>query len=122
MVDGIGRGGSAARDAILAAIKNQSEVANGIREAAQGLQGGQSGGVERSNGAGFAAELKEGLGAVQHEMRVTESLPEQMVTGKITDFHEVAVQLKKSDLSFRFALQVRNKLIDAYREVMRMNV
>ena len=34
----------------------------------------------------------------------------------------LAIQLKRADLSFRFALEIRNKLIDAYREVMRMNV
>ena len=38
------------------------------------------------------------------------------------DLHEVTTQLKQSELSFEFAMQVRNKFIDAYREVMRMNV
>ena len=32
------------------------------------------------------------------------------------------IQLKQAEISFRFAMEVRNKLIDAYREVMRMNV
>lgn len=123
MVDGVGRNGSLARDAILAAIRQQQDVANGIRAAGDQIAGGGvAGPAQGAQGPGFAQELKDGLAAIQSEMTTSEALPEQLVTGKITDFHEVAVQLKKSDLSFRFALQVRNKLIDAYREVMRMNV
>jgi flagellar hook-basal body complex protein FliE len=34
----------------------------------------------------------------------------------------VAARLKESELSLRFSLEVRNKLIDAYREIMRMSV
>lgn len=126
MVDGIGKGSSLARDAIMAAIKKQSDLSGGIQSAAKSLQNAQgvagAAGTEGAQPVGFAAELREGLAAVQAEMTTTESLPADLLTGKVNDFHEVAVQLKKSDLSFRFALQVRNKLIDAYREVMRMNV
>ena len=45
-----------------------------------------------------------------------------MATGGIQDFHELAAHLKQSELTFKFALEVRNKLIDAYRETMRMSV
>ena len=51
-----------------------------------------------------------------------EGLPEDVVSGKVTDFHEIAAQIKTADLSFKLALEIRNKLVDAYREVMRMNV
>jgi flagellar hook-basal body complex protein FliE len=45
-----------------------------------------------------------------------------VLSGRVDDFHEIAVQIKKADVSFRFAMEIRNKLIDAYREVMRMPV
>ena len=35
---------------------------------------------------------------------------------------EIAARVKRADLSFKFAMEIRNKLIDAYREVMRMQV
>lgn len=123
MVDGVGRNGSLARDAILAAIAKQQELAGGIQGAADALGGADAtGAVKEASGSGFAAELKDGLRAIETEMHKTENLPNDMIAGRVHDFHEVAVQIKKSDLSFRFAMQVRNKLIDAYREVMRMNV
>ena len=49
-------------------------------------------------------------------------MPEEVVTGRVDEFHELAARLKQADLTFKFALEVRNKLIDAYREVMRMSV
>jgi flagellar hook-basal body complex protein FliE len=38
------------------------------------------------------------------------------------DLHEVTTQIKQTELAFEFSMQVRNKFIDAYREVMRMSV
>jgi flagellar hook-basal body complex protein FliE len=40
-------------------------------------------------------------------------------TGSI---HEAMIALEKADLSFRTMMQVRNKILDAYQEVMRMSV
>jgi len=34
----------------------------------------------------------------------------------------VTTQIKQTELAFEFSMQVRNKFIDAYREVMRMSV
>jgi len=47
---------------------------------------------------------------------------DKLLGGGATDFHQVAAQIKRSELTFKFALEVRNKLIDAYRETMRMSV
>lgn len=123
MVDRIGNGGSSlAREAIRAAMESQARLADRIRSDAAGLAEGAASEVRRTPGSGFAAELEAGLEAVNAEVAKAEKLPADFATGKIEDFHEVAVQLKTADISFRFALEVRNKLIDAYREVMRMNV
>jgi len=36
--------------------------------------------------------------------------------------HEVIIAMEKADISFRTMLQVRNKVLDAYQEIMRMTV
>ena len=51
----------------------------------------------------------------------TNNIHLDVVKGDV-DLHEVAAQLKESEITFQFALTVRNKLLDAYREVMRMSV
>lgn len=78
--------------------------------------------VDSSAGADFVQALDRGLQTVDGKVRGANDLPQDLLTGKIDDFHEIAVQLKDAELSFRFAMEIRNKLIDAYREIMRMNV
>jgi flagellar hook-basal body complex protein FliE len=120
MVDGIGSGsGALGREAIRAAIDAQRRAAERIREQVPGAA--PAAGAE-APGAGFAQKLADGIQSVNAEIVRAEGLPSDFVGGKVEDFHEVAVQLKQADIGFRFALEIRNKLIDAYREVMRMSV
>jgi len=114
MVDGIGKGSAMAREAIRAAIEQQARISGpgGDARPAEATGGGDS----------FGQKLIEGIEAVNQEVVGAETLPQDFVAGEVEGFHEVAVQLKQADLSFRFALEVRNKLIDAYREIMRMQV
>ena len=123
MVDRIGQGGSLAREAILAALKSQSQAADGVRDAARQIEAATSGGgAEKTEGVSFGQQLEKGIEAVNQEIKAAESLPKDLITGKVDDLTEVAVQMKKAELSFRYTMEIRNKLIDAYREVMRMNV
>ncbi len=39
-----------------------------------------------------------------------------------TDLHEVMIAVEEANIAFQFAMQVRNQLIDAYNELMRMQV
>lgn len=118
MVEGIGGGsGALGREAIRAALDAQRRAAERVRSAAEPAQEAVG-----ASGPDFAQELSQTLQDVNDRIVRTEALPEELLSGKIGDFHEVAVQLKQADLGFRFALEIRNKLIDAYREVMRMSV
>jgi flagellar hook-basal body complex protein FliE len=101
MVDGIG---SLAREALAAAQRVSREGSSGV------------------GAPDFAQALQSGLERVEGAVQSAESLPIDLLTGKISDFHEIAVQLKDAELSFKFAMEIRNKLIDAYREIMRMSV
>ncbi len=44
------------------------------------------------------------------------------VSGKGGDLHNVLIEMERADLQFRTMVQVRNKLVEAYKEVMRMPV
>jgi flagellar hook-basal body complex protein FliE len=112
-----GGGGELARAAIEAALKAQSEAA---RRVDVRVEAGAAPAAQPAPDFGDA--LAEGLRSVSGELRATERLPVDLVAGTAGDFHEVAARLKQSELTFKFALEVRNKLIDAYRETMRMSV
>ena len=47
---------------------------------------------------------------------------EQLLSGEKQDVHEVMLSMAKADVSFRMMIEVRNKLVEAYQEVMRMQV
>lgn len=125
MVERIG-GSALAREAMLAALKGASEKL--------AASGGAAGGVGDSSplapsatgpgapGVDFERALAEGVREVDAKVHGADALPADILTGKVGDFHEIAVQLKSTELSFKFALEIRNKLVDAYREVMRMQV
>jgi flagellar hook-basal body complex protein FliE len=45
-----------------------------------------------------------------------------MVVGEEVDLHEVMIAVEKAKTSFDLLMEIRNKTIDAYREIMRMQV
>lgn len=115
MVDRIGNDSSSlARAAIEAAMKRHTDA---VRSMASGPE--IAGPSQTSD---FAKTISESLRAVDQQVKRVDELTTEMLSGRVTDLSAVAAQLKESDLSLRFSLEVRNKFIDAYREVMRMSV
>ena len=47
---------------------------------------------------------------------------EKLMTGEVQDVHTALIAVQKADLSFQMMMQVKNKLMAAYDEVMRMQV
>jgi flagellar hook-basal body complex protein FliE len=117
MVDRIGKETAVAREAMRAAQRLVGEQAAATRSVASAIEG-----VPPATGVDFEPVLAAGVEHLDRQVRSAESLPIDLLTGKVDDFHEIAVQLKSAELSFKFAMEIRNKLIDAYREVMRMSV
>jgi flagellar hook-basal body complex protein FliE len=113
MVNGVGQSGLS-RAALESAIQRMQTQREALR---QTLQPDAASGGEGS----FRALVEEGIGAVDSSVRRAENVHLEVLRGEL-DLHEVATLLKQSELSFDFAMKVRNKFVDAYREVMRMSV
>ena len=47
---------------------------------------------------------------------------EDLASGKSDSLHEVVLTAARADLSFRLVLEMRNKLVESYQEIMRMQV
>jgi flagellar hook-basal body complex protein FliE len=123
----IGGQGGLARAAIEAALQAQARAARKIEEqVAAGLSTAAEGAPGAARPPAFASDmagaLRGAVASVEKGLGAVDRLPLEMVSGKVDDFAQLAAQLKQSELSFKFALEVRNKLIDAYRETMRMSV
>jgi flagellar hook-basal body complex protein FliE len=43
-------------------------------------------------------------------------------TGDLDNLHSAMIDAEKADIALQFTLQIRNKIIDAYQEIMRMQI
>jgi flagellar hook-basal body complex protein FliE len=79
--------------------------------------------AEESVGASFGDLLSQSINQVNETQQHAVELKRAFELGeKDVDLAEVMVAVQKSSLSFETMLQVRNKLVDAYKEVMNMPI
>jgi len=67
----------------------------------------------------FFGELVNKVNDMQNQ---TDKSISQLASGEVKGLHEVMIGLEKSSISFQFLTQVRNKAVEAYQEIMRMQV
>ena len=74
-----------------------------------------------SGGQGFGDTLQQILNKVETTGAEANDAVGRMLDGS-GDVHEAMIALQTSDLSMQLAMQVRNKFVQAYQEIMRMPV
>ena len=74
------------------------------------------------DGSSFSDLLKRALKEVDTDEQVAAQEARNLMTGQGTDMHSAILAVQKADVSFNTMMAVRSKLIDAYREVMRMQM
>jgi flagellar hook-basal body complex protein FliE len=72
------------------------------------------------DGEDFASKLAEGLEYVQGLQNQTNDLSVQAATGSLTDVHDYMVAAAQSGLATSLTVAVRNKAVEAFQEIMRM--
>lgn len=72
--------------------------------------------------AGFGDAIKGAIESLDQSQLGSEREMARAVAGESPDLHKTIVAIQSADLSFQFALQVRNKAVSAYEEIMRMQV
>lgn len=75
-----------------------------------------------SGPGGFGEALGAALGEVNRLQLEAQALARALGAGRGVDLVEVVVAAEKASLSFQLLLQLRNKLLEAYQEIMRMPV
>lgn len=87
-----------------------------ISQAETDLSGSQS------VGKSFSDTLNEALKNVNELQKSSDKGIQDLATGKTDNIPEVMIAAEKADLALKLMVQVRNKIIDAYHEVMKMQV
>jgi len=62
------------------------------------------------------------LNTLNESSNNADSMVTKLASGKDVDIADVMIASTENDVNFRVAMAIRDKLVDAYREVMRMNV
>jgi flagellar hook-basal body complex protein FliE len=83
---------------------------------------GTTGAGAASAAGGFGQALTTAISSLNETQNAADSASVQMAAGDPIDLHEVMLARETASLHFQLAVQVRNKLVEAYQDVMRMQV
>ncbi|MEK3800264.1 flagellar hook-basal body complex protein FliE [Peribacillus sp. FSL H8-0477] len=70
----------------------------------------------------FASVLKESIEKVNESQVASDNLTTKLANGEDVELHDVMVASQKASITLSATLEVRNKVVEAYQEVMRMNI
>lgn len=73
-------------------------------------------------GQDFASKLQQAIQEVDELQTRREQMVQDMIVGKTSEVHDVMIAAKESQLAFELLMEIRNKLLESYQEIMRMQV
>ncbi len=85
-------------------------------------QGIENKALEKTSKTSFKDLLKESIKEVDQVQKAAGKAVESLAVGKTENIHETMIALEKAEISFKMMMEVRNKIVKAYEEVMRMQV
>lgn len=76
----------------------------------------------KNEGISFSETLRSAVDGVKQLELIDQKNSEQLAIGRIDSLHKLMIDMEKSHIALQFTLQIRNKLIEAYQEIMRMQM
>lgn len=70
----------------------------------------------------FGSFLNDAMNNLNKQHTIVDTLNDKFVTGEIADVHQLTIAAEKLSLSLEMTVQIRNKVIEAYQEVMRTQI
>lgn len=70
----------------------------------------------------FADFLKDAVNKVSDAQIEAQQAADDFAAGKNDNIHQVMILSEKADMALQFTMQIRNKIMDAYSEIMRMQI
>lgn len=70
----------------------------------------------------FAAWFSQQLAEVNQQLTTADLGVQQLAAGEATNLHQVMINLEQAKMSMQLVMQVRNHLLDAYRELLQMQI
>lgn len=87
-----------------------------------GVFGIQASSASQSATSDFSKILGDAVNSLAETENNANDMMSRLAAGEDVDLHQVMLAAQEADIAFQVALQTRNKLVDAYQEIMRMQV
>ncbi|SPE37947.1 Flagellar hook-basal body complex protein FliE [Candidatus Sulfopaludibacter sp. SbA3] len=81
-----------------------------------------TGAASSPQGGSFASTLDGAIQGIEQPGRDANQAIQNFLSGEGTELHTVALATQRAELAFNLGLQVRNKIVSAYQEVMKMQL
>lgn len=85
-----------------------------------GKIGGELGGKAKGNV--FSKMLEDSIAKLDSYQKVSENSMESFIKGNENEIHNVMIAMQEAKLSMQTAIEIRNKFVDAYQEISRMQI
>jgi len=77
---------------------------------------------KNDNTISFGTYLESALDNVNRLQIEADNYKKLLATGQVNNIHEAMIATEKANIALQFTISVRNKIMDAYREIMRMQI
>ncbi|MDW8365988.1 MAG: flagellar hook-basal body complex protein FliE [Abditibacteriales bacterium] len=75
-----------------------------------------------ARGASFAEHLRDALETLMDTQQQADREALRVAAGDLSNLHQAAIAMEEAKLTLQLAVQVRNKIVEAYQEISRMQV
>ena len=75
-----------------------------------------------SPGSVFGEVLQKHINEVDELQKDSDKMSEKLAMGEVDNLHDVVIASEKADLALNLTIQVKNKIVEAYQEMMRMQI
>jgi len=80
------------------------------------------GNLDNDKNVSFLDYLNSAIEKTNSLIIESEKLSEDFAAGRTDNIHQVLIAAEKADIALQFTIQIRNKILDAYNEIMRMQI
>lgn len=101
------------------AIGSSSQIGSGVISP---IQLDRTSPVERVTAPGFAQMFEKFIKGVDQKKKISKTATQDLILGRSDNIHEAVVKSQEAGVAFNLMIEVRNKLVDSYKELMRMQV
>lgn len=78
--------------------------------------------TQNGGNVSFSDILTSAIDQTEQTKSVADEQTQMLLSGDVNNLHEVSIASTKAELALNLTIQIRNKVVDAYNEVMRMQV